>query len=288
MRGAGPASLRLLLQVTAALSLGISFAHGQSDSLDLALAREPALVTTTAKREFRGLLDGFRDGRLFIRAATGGGEVGYSFARDEIAKLQLPGTALEAEIAELWDRGEIREALPRLEALGRQRLRYLPVLNETQRAPLRRLVAASAQFGNPLATLGYVNQLRAVFTADADRALLRDAELDAHLQLGQRDEIRRLATAWCAESDPGGASALGWKILAQLAYDEGDFATARRVALQPIVFSGYLPMEHLEACYALAIGAARKLNDEGHAVLLESEAAERGMFLAAPLASEAP
>ncbi len=268
----GSASRLLLGVLWALLTLFIPLpARAQSASLDLELAREPAVVTTTTHREFSGLLDGFRNGRLYIRNATSGGEVGYSFAPAEIDTLELPGAELQAEARELWDRGAGSDALPLLEALGRQRLRYLPVLTDAQLAPLRLLVAASSRAGNPLATIGYVNQLRPYLASSDDRALLRDAELDAHVKLGDRRELRRLATAWCIEADPTGPSALGWEILAQLAYDAGDFATARWTALQPIVFSGYLPMEHLDSCYALAIAAADKLKDTAHATTLFRE-----------------
>jgi hypothetical protein len=244
----------------------------QPDSLDLQLAREAAIVTTVAKREFSGLLDGLRDGRLFIRVATGGGEVGYSFAPDDIASLTLPGADFEARATELCDRGAFAEAFPLLEALARQRLRYLPVLADAHQRPLWQLVRASMRAGNPLTTLGYVNQLRILPSMnDANRILLRDAELDAHVKLGRVDDIQRLATAWCAEADLSGDSALGWKILAQVAYDRGDFAKARWTALQPVVFSGHLPIEHLDACYALAISAAHRLRGEPHAAVLYRE-----------------
>lgn len=254
-------------------------------SLDLQLAREPAVVTTKARRDFTGLLDGFRDGRLFIRAATDGGEVGYSFAPDEIAVLKMPGVELEAQAAELVDRGELSAALPLLEALGRQRLRYLPVLSPAQLEPLRWLVDASSRAGNPLATLGYIQPLRAYLTTAEDRIRLRDAELHAHLQLGQKDEVRRLAMAWCAEADVAGGSALGWWILAQLAFDEADYEQARRTALHPIVFSNYLPMDHLDACYAIAIAAAQKLGDDAHATALTQERQARGIPSTPPAAA---
>lgn len=249
----------------------------QVADLDLQLAREPATVTTTARREFSGLLDGMQDDRLLLRLATGGGEVGYSFAPDEIAQLALPGADLEAQARELCDRGHWAEALPLLEALGRQRLRYLPVLRDPHFAALRLLVVASSRAGNPLETLGCINQLRPYLTQPPDRALLREAELAAYVELGDADAMRRLATAWCAEADPAGPSALGWVVLAKLAYQDRDFDRARWTALQPVVFSSYLPMEHLDTCYALAISAAHRLNDEAHAQALYSEMRARGL-----------
>jgi hypothetical protein len=85
--------------------------------------------------------------------------------------------------------------------------------------------------------------------------------LAGNLALGFNAESKRLAEEWCAQADPSGGSALGWKVLAQLAYDGGDFDRALWVSLQPVVFSSFLPMTHLEDCYALAVAAAHRLDD---------------------------
>ena len=246
-------------------------------ALDLQLAREEAVVVTTANRTFRGLLDGTREGRLFIRHITEGGEVGYSFAPEDVREFNPPGTKLANEAIDLWERRELDDALPLLEAIGRQRLRYLPLLNREQRQPLFALVAAANESGDARAAIAYVSLLRPHVTTDREAAELRDAELNAYLNLGLTDETRVLAEAWCASADAIEGSALGWKILARLEFDAGNFDRALWIALQPIVSSTYLPLKELDRCYVLAIASADALDDPATALRLYREMNARGL-----------
>jgi hypothetical protein len=245
--------------------------------LDRQLAAEPASVTTPAGRTFRGLLDGWRDGRLYLRAARDGGEVGYSFTPAEIARLELPGAELQDRALDQWERGEAAAALPWLDALTRQRLRYLPVLDESQRRPLIACVTAQLRAGVPLLALGYAEQVLPVAQGAGERAALLDARLLATMSLGLKAEVGRLAQAWCMEAGTPGRSALGWSVLSRLAFEEGDADRALWLALQPIVLAGQPPAEHLDRCYTLAVCAAHRLGLRDYAAVLFREAGERGL-----------
>lgn len=243
--------------------------------LDLALAREVATVTNKDDRKFTGRLSGFREGRLTISTATGGGEVGYSFAPEDIKELVLPGEGVASQAIELWERGENNEALPLLTALGRQRLRYLPILTSKQRAPLVALVQAmviAEDFGGAIGTAGLILPFA---SGSNEKTVLEDAILRGNLALGFTAESKRLAEEWCAGADPSGGSALGWKVLAQLAFEGGDFDQSLWVALQPVVFSNFLPMAHLEECYAFAVASAHRLDDGSLANRLYRDMRER-------------
>lgn len=247
----------------AALSV-VSTAYSQQDGvseLDLALAREVATVTNKEGRKFTGRLSGFREGRLTISTATGGGEVGYSFAAVDIDVLILPGEDLASQSIELWERGENEAALPLLTALGRQRLRYLPVLTPQQRQPLLALVQTMIEVEDFGGAIGTARLILPFASESHEKSILEDVILRGNLALGFTEESKRLAEQWCAQADPSGGTALGWKVLAQLAYDGGDFDRALWVSLQPVVFSSFLSMTHLEDCYALAIAAAHRLDD---------------------------
>jgi hypothetical protein len=248
------------------------------ENLLLALAGQPAEVrTTTADRTFRGLLDGIHDGRLRIRLARDGGEIVYSFSRDEIARLVLPGIETETRALESWDRGDAAAALPLLDALGRQRIRYLPFLDEAQRRPVVVLVEAHEQVGDPHAAIGFARRLETVDLSARERSRLRDAVLRAHARLDHGAELVRLAEAWCAEADPDGPSALGWSILARHALQTGSAERALWIALQPVVFSDHRPKTALDICYAVAVAAADNLGDDAHARTLATEMRLRGL-----------
>jgi len=258
----------------------VAHAAPSAADLDRLLAREPAEVVPASGRTVRGLLDGFRDGRLHLRLATDGGEVGYSFAPAEMARLTLPGAELEAEALELLERGDLDEALPRLEALGRQRVRYLPVLDATRQQVLWTLAAHAGAATDPHAVRAILRAMAPLADAAEKRLALLEAELELALRSGTADDVRPLAERWCVLADPAGPSALGWRVLARLAYEDADYERARWLALQPVTFAGHAGARDLDRCYALAIAAAEAQGDAAHAAVLRAEMAARG--LAAP------
>jgi hypothetical protein len=246
-------------------------------NFDRELAGELVEVATTQGRVLRGRLDGFREGRLHLLRATDGGEVGYSVARDEIARLELPGAELEARALEVVERGDLAEALPALGALARQRARYLPLLDAEKRRVLLAFVTVNESAGgDAYATIGFARQLASV-AGDDERAILDEAMIRAHLRLGLRDEARRLAEAWCARAQPdGGSSAFGWAVLARLAEEEGDSGQALWLALQPIAFANHIEAAGHEECFTIAVRAARRLGHATEAAALAAEMRERG------------
>ncbi|MBE2213043.1 MAG: hypothetical protein IAE82_04160 [Opitutaceae bacterium] len=245
--------------------------------LDRDLAREPAVVVSHAGRNVRGLLDGFRDGRLHLRLATDGGEVGYSFAPGEIASLEFPGVALEAEILEHIEHGNIAAAMPMLEALARHRIRYLPVLDASRRHALWILAEHADATVDPHTVRAVVRALAPLADTPERKLALAGAELELALRTSTSDEVRTAAERWCALADPCGASALGWRVLAEQAYASGDNDRARWLALQPTTFAGRLGMRDLDRCYAVAIRAAERTGDRNHAATLRREMLDRGL-----------
>ena len=243
--------------------------------LDRQLAREPAEVVTTTGRTMRGTLDGFRDGRLHLRRAIDGGEVGHSFAPGEIARLTLPGQDLESDAIDLLDRGDLARAMPMLEALGRHGIRYLPVLDASRQRCLWLLVEHGPAAGDPPTVLGVVRAMAPIADTPEEQVLLLEAELEIALRTDTGDEARELARRWCLAADPSGRSALGWRVLAEAAYLRSDYDGARWLALQPVTFAGHLTMRDLDRCYALAIASADRLGDVAHARLLRREMAAR-------------
>lgn len=261
-----------------ALPLAIS-TSGSVDpgSLDLALASEKATVTTKSGRTYEGLLSGFDDGRLSIRVATDGGEVGYSLSAEEIEAFIVPGAGTEAEANDLISSGHTAEALPLLAALARQRSPYLPLLDRDQSQPLFALVELAGSEGDPHTAIGYARMLLPYAETPEDRTILREAILQSHLRLGLDDEARKLAREWCRAADPTGPSAFGWSVLARLDFEDGDFAHALWLALQPIVFASHLPTKHLDECYAIAIAAADRKREAKEARALLAEMRQRGL-----------
>lgn len=279
---------RALILIACAIVAGSARGADASADLDRQLAREPVAVTTVSGRTVRGLLDGVREGRLFVRLATDGGEVGYSFAPGEIAGIAWPGEDIASDAMEFVERGAIDEALPLLEALARHRLRYLPLLDEARQEPLWALVRHGAAVADPDRLLGVIRAMEPLATDAAKRSMLLEARLEIAVRTGATGQAGELARLWCREADPAGASALGWHVLARLAYDSGEYDAARWYALQPVTFSTSPDMRDLGACYAVAIAAAEHLGDATHAHTLADEMSARRIARPEGLALSAP
>ena len=258
-----------------ALALG-AICRGTPTGFDTELAREPAMVQTIAGRSVLGILDGCRDGRLYLRLATDGGEVGYSFAPVEIARLTLPGSELHADAIELAERGDLAAALPRWEALARHRLRYLPVLTTEDRQVLWTLAEHAAE-ADPGTVAAVLQHLEAMAASAEERFLIVEARLELALRAGDVDAMRSLAEGWCALADTAASSARGWRVLARLAYDSGDYDRARWIALQPVTFFGDVIVRDLGACYAIAVAAADRMGDPAHASILVADMRRRSI-----------
>lgn len=264
----------MIARIAAALAfgwLGIAVGFAADNAYERQLASEIAEVETTEGRTFQGRLDGLRDGRLYLRLATDGGEVTYSFPADEIERFDIPGDELTTLGAEALERGDLDTALPILDAVGRQRSRYLALLDADQRKPVSLLIRATDAAGDDIATIGFARIFQPFATTSEEQSLVRDSLLKAHANLGMADEVQRLAGEWCRDSEIPPYSALGWYLLAKLQFEKGDYEAARWVSLQPVTFSGLNETPFLGESYAYAIASCHALGDTVHARLLFDE-----------------
>jgi len=246
--------------------------------LDLQLAARPAHVTVRDGHSFSGLLDGLAGDRLRLRLATDGGEVIYTIPTRDIASFEMPGDDLYELARETLERGDPATARPLLEALVRQRARYLPLLDAAQRRCFLHLIEACEADGDPVATIGYARLLEPHATTAAEHRLIRDSLLRAYATLGQQAEVEKRARRWCATIAYPPDSALGWVLLARQHLRTGDPERARWLALQPITFCpAHTRVPYLDEAYALAIAACDRLGDTLSARILFDEMRDRGL-----------
>ena len=128
--------------------------------------------------------------------------------------------------------------------------------------------------------------LKAVATIDIispyieDEAVLK--QLKENLLLGffkggMREEAEVEARKWIKEAEPAGSSALGWRLLAEINYEQEEYENAFWTAMHPIAFSNQMTMLHLDVCYALAILAAEELRLKEEPLQLAAEMRDRGL-----------
>lgn len=216
----------------------------------------------------------FKDDLLFLRIRMGGGEVEQGFPREDIARLHFPGSEVEREAAALVQEGHLTEAVEPLELLWRQRAPFLGLLDEESLDLLSALPAAHLAAGDPYRAISLANRLLPRAPSPATHNHLQEAILLGHLDLEFWEEASDLAREWIHGQEDFPDSALGWKILAELALLEEDLDRVLWVALQPIAISGPAPAEHLDSCYALAIHAFHLKEEPVPAVRLYREMTE--------------
>ena len=91
------------------------------------------------------------------------------------------------------------------------------------------------------------------------------------------EEAEAKACQWIESAGYDRTSALGWQILAQLQFMRAAYEDAMWTALNPIAFANKLPIDHLGACYALAISAATETRLEAIVERLTKEMQARGL-----------
>lgn len=221
----------------------------------------------------------FRDDRLYLRTRLGAGEVERGFSRPEIARLHFPGETVAEETARLLSDENRIDALPLLEALWRQRAPFLSLLEKETLQLLAALPESYLDSDDFYGAIAFANRLLPHLTDDRQTAgRLQEAILLSHLHLKMYEETRHMAEDWIRQAENPPNSALGWRILAELALQEHNLDEVIWLSLQPIAFTGPDPMPHLDHCYALAIHAYHAQEKTTQAAVLFSEMQSLGIL----------
>ncbi|MEM0966628.1 MAG: hypothetical protein AAGJ81_10815 [Verrucomicrobiota bacterium] len=239
--------------------------------------RRPITIWLENNREFQGTLAGVDDERISLRLIQDGGEVLLSFPVEEIKKVFFPGERVAIEAADMIDSGEYQAALPYLESIIGARFRLFPFLPPEEKTLFRFLPLAALSVDNPAQAIAYVRALRPFLSLEGDQDTLRDVELRAYYELRLMDEASKRAQDWIEETERYGESALGQFILASIQFEKEEFEEALFTVLQPIVFSGEIPVSFLSHCYSIAIASSELIGDVKQRDELIAEMIRRGI-----------
>lgn len=262
--------------VAFAMSLLALPASAQSNAF-LPTAGE-ATVTNAQGRSFTGELRGFASGQVVLVSREGdAGEVTRRFNAADVRSIAFPGYELVATAADHVANERWPEARDALETLARQRGPYLEVLNASDLGLFFALVDVRMRTRAEIDGIALARRLERLEAAADRRGELADAILMGHWQLGLVDETRTLAREWCAKAKPGGPSALGWRILGEIALRESRNDDALWIAMQPVAFASFEDPPHLDACHAIAVTAAWRMADEPLAHRLRAAMDERSL-----------
>lgn len=238
---------------------------------DLSVLEGPVDVELVDGRAYNGRAVAFRDDVLYLRRELPDGEVERGFPSEQIQEIHFPGEEMEILALDMLDEGLLDEAVRVLEAVWRQRAPFLGLLNDRQLAVLYLLPELRLRTGNPGRAIGLAEELLAR-TGGPDGGLsLRAVTLRAHFALELFAESEALAGEWIEQQGRFPRSAIGWKILAELAIMNEDYDRAAWIALTPVSFAGPFETPFLADCYALGILALHELEEPDRAAVLGLE-----------------
>lgn len=243
-----------------------------------ATLQEPVTIVLDGGNQQTGRVTRWDGSQLRIEVSLGGGTAVLTFPADDIRSIRFPGAEYKRTLYE-WknDPERVKDALALYRAYYQQQGAYLSLLSQRELS----LFIDYADFA-----LAQNEPLKAVATIDIispyieDEAVLKQLEenlLLGFFQGGMREEAEVEARKWIKDAEPAGSSALGWRLLAEINFEQEEYESAFWTAMHPIAFSNQMPMMHLDVCYALAILAAEELRFKKEPLQLAAEMRDRGL-----------
>jgi len=225
-----------------------------------------------------GRITEFNETTIRIEVSLGGGAAELSFPVDEIREIAFPGGQYLSTLY-TWkqDPARTEDAMTLFRAYYQQRGPYFSLMSERELA----LFISYAEFAlaekKPLRAVAMIDALTPHIQDPAVLDRLEESLLLGFFQGGMREEAAEKAHEWIKKANPAGSSALGWRLLAELNYENEDFETAFWTAMNPVAFSNQMPMAHLDVCYAIAILSAEELRFKAEPIRLAKEMRDRGL-----------
>ena len=269
---------RLLLSTLLLAATQVSAQLSPTLSEIRAALQEPVTIVLEGGNQQTGQITRWDESKLRIEVSLGGGTAELTFPAEDIRSIRFPGAEYKRILYE-WknDPERAEDALMLYRAYYQQQGAYLSLLSQRELS----LFIDYADFA-----LAQKEPLKAVATIDIispyieDEAVLKQLEenlLLGFFQGGMREEAEVEARKWIKQAEPAGSSALGWRLLAEINFEQEEYENAFWTAMHPIAFSNQMTMLHLDVCYALAILAAEELRLREEPLQLATEMRDRGL-----------
>jgi len=243
----------------------------------LAALDGPVTLQTAQGTDITGSVTAVSPQAITLTQQVGVGSVEYTYAKEDVFRVHLPGTG-NVELAQAWlATGETEAGLTLLQAVFKQRAPFFPYLPPAEPPVFLALVEALNRQERGAEALAVGLQIEPWLQTEAAQRRWQDGRLLATYFAGMYAEARALADAWIARQDRYADSALGWGIAASLARKRGEPKASLELAMHPIVFSTNNRLPFLAHAYAMAIMAAVELEEYALARSLEAEMTTRDL-----------
>lgn len=215
---------------------------------------------------------------LQLDVDLGTGSAQMNFAAENIRDITFPGRPYRRSLAQ-WmdDPARTDDALELFRAYYRQQGAFFQFLDASELNLFVEYIRFAIEKDKPLRAVAMIEVLRPHIEDPQRLKTLDDSILLAFFRAGMLDQAADQAAAWVEAAPPAGASALGWRILAEIQFREEAYEDALWTALYPIAFANQILPKHLDACYAFAIAAADETRNRDLSARLTREMRARGL-----------
>ena len=246
-------------------------------SMILPVLEEPLTLVLNGGNQQTGRVTNWDGESIRIEVSLGGGGAELSFSKDDIKQIIFPGNEF-LETLNKWqqDPAKTESVMALYRAYYQQRGPYFTLMSGSELSLFVNYAKYALEKKKPLRAVAMIDAVSPHIKDAAVLNRLKEDLLLGFFQGGMREEAEAKAIEWIKEADPSGPSALGWRLLAQSKYENGDYEKAFWTALFPMAFSNQMPKAHLDVCYALAILSAGELRLKEETERLAKEMRERG------------
>ena len=271
---------KFILGIAALTATTFCTLYGQSIDLREVRSRlsQPIVLLLENGQQRSGVINAWDGETLSLRIDIAGGSASMNFAADAIRDIGFTGSEYLPMLYELEKNpSRSNEAFALFEAFYQQRGRYLRYMDDGELGIFVRYARFCLTHEKPLRAVAVIEVIRPYIKDDALVRSLDEATLMGFFLGELYEEAEAQARLWIKSAGYDRSSALGWQILAQLQFLRAAHEDAMWTALNPIAFANNLPIEHLSACYALAISAATETRHEAIVERLTKEMQARGL-----------
>ena len=246
-------------------------------SMILPVLEEPLTLVLNGGNQQTGRVSNWDGESIRIEVSLGGGGAELSFSKDDIKQIIFPGNEF-LETLNKWqqDPAKTESVMALYRAYYQQRAPYFTLMSGSELSLFVNYAKYALEKKTPLRAVAMIDAVSPHIKDAAVLNRLKEDLLLGFFQGGMREEAEAKAIEWTKEADPSGPSALGWRLLAQSKYENGDYEKAFWTALFPMAFSNQMPKAHLDVCYALAILSADELRLKEETERLAKEMRDRG------------
>ena len=240
--------------------------------------RETITILLEGGNQQTGRVTRWDESELRIEGSVEGGTAEFTFPADEIRSIRFPGAEYKRILYD-WknDPNRVEDALALYRAFYQQQGGYLSLLSQRELSLFIDYADFALAQKEPLKAVATIAIISPYIEDEAVLKQLKENLLLGFFQSGMREEAEEEARKWIKKAEPAGSSALGWRLLAEINFDQEDYENAFWTAMHPIAFSNQMTMVHLDVCYALAVLAAEELRFKEEPLQLAAEMRDRGL-----------